>query len=327
VKNVLFYICFIAVGVIGGCVWHKSIHSEKPTTSELTPNPKELKDHLRYLESTLDTMHDVKPNPIPGEWLYHNKEMQQYPHQYLAAHPSILDEKRNKIYIQPIGSFTKAQWKILGVTADYLEVFYEVDVTVLDSISVERVPKKNRRLNDKGETQLQTTYIMNDILTPDLPKDARGYMGFTAYDLYPDENYNFVFGQGKLGGNVGIYSLNRFGYPDWDSTEYSMCLKRTLKVASHELGHIFGFRHCVDYECVMNGSNTMDETDRKPVYLCPLDMLKVTQGMGIDEVYRFNKLEAFWREKGYENEADFYQKCADLLASNTNRRQGGIHNN
>ncbi|MFT4603048.1 MAG: archaemetzincin, partial [Arenicella sp.] len=321
------YILILLVGLVLGIAGCQLFKSEKESDIQVSTNPKELKDHLRYLESTLDTMHDVKSNPIPGEWLFHNRELQQYPHQFLAAHPNILDEKRNKIYIQPIGSFSPKQEEIVDETAEYISVFYNVEVEVMDSISADEIPMDNRRMNSQGKIQLQTTYIMNKILTPNLPDDARGYMGFTAYDLYPDDNYNFVFGQGKLGGNVGIYSLSRFGYPDWDSTEYSMCLKRTLKVASHELGHIFGFRHCVNYECVMNGSNSMDETDRKPVYLCPLDLLKVTQGLAIDEIYRFRKLEIYWRNRGYEKEASFYKDCAHLLETNTNRREGGIHNN
>ena len=318
----------IGLSGIAGCTAHKMLSKTEKSELSITHNPKEIKDHLRYLESALDSLHHVKSNPIPGEWLFHNKELQQYPHQFLAAHPSILpDENKQKIYIQPIGSFTPMQTDILTKTGDYLTVFYNIQVEILDSISAAEVPSSSRRKNSFGNEQLQTTYIMNKILEPNIPKDARAVMGFTAYDLYPNDEYNFVFGQGRVGGEVGIYSIARFGYPDWDSTEYSMVLQRTFKVAAHELGHIFGFRHCVNYECLMNGSNHMDETDRKPFYLCPLDLLKVTQGMGIDESYRFQKLAHFWGKLGYQKQETFYLECIKLLEAEKNRREGGIHDN
>jgi len=289
--------------------------------------PKALNDHLRYLESTLDTIHHIKPNPIPGEWLYHNEESQQYPHGFLKQYPNIVEGERTKVYIQPIGEFTNEQSEIIAITGDYLNVFYGVVVVVLAPISADEIPDDNRRIGMNGMEQLQTGYIMNDILGPSLPEDGRALMAFTTDDLYPDDSYNFVFGQGSLGGNVGVYSIARFGNPAADSAQFDLCLKRTLKVASHELGHIFGIKHCVNYECIMNGSNHIEETDSKPVYLCPLDLLKVSQGLGIDEVYRYRKLAQFWNSKGYEKEANFYDFSAYLLEENQGRKEGGLHDN
>jgi archaemetzincin len=330
-KLVKYFLLIVLGGFIGYSV--NNLTKDKIQDKLLvTPNPKELKDHLRFLESSLQSLHRVKPNPIPGEWLFHNKELQQYPHQFLLNHPDILEEKREKIYIQPIGSFSPKQEEILEITTEYISVFYNVQCMILDSISSSEIPKSHRRtvqfLDGQFEKeQLQTTYIMDKILTPNLPEDARAYMGFTAMDLYPDENYNFVFGQGKVGGYVGIYSINRLGYPDWDSTEYKNCLLRTMKLATHELGHIFGFRHCVHYECIMNGSNSLEETDRKPFYLCPYDLLKVSQGLSIEEAYRFDKLTSFWTKYQFKEQADFYQTAADLIRKNSMRSKGGIHNN
>lgn len=326
-KKLIIYLTIVGLSGIAGCTAHKVFSEKGSKEIGITSNPKEIKDHLRYLESALDSVHHIKSNPIPGEWLFHNRELQQYPHQFLAAHPSILSPEKEKIYIQPIGSFSPMQSDILTKTAGYLAVFYNVSVDILDSVSASDVPAEARRKNEFDKEQLQTTYIMNKILQPNIPKDGRAVMGFTAYDLYPDDSYNFVFGQGRVGGDVGIYSIARFGNPDLDSAAYNMVLQRTFKVATHELGHIFGFRHCVDYECLMNGSNHMDETDRKPVCLCPLDLLKVTQGMGIDEIYRFQKLADFWGEMGYKEHKDFYLECIKLLQNAKNRREGGIHNN
>ena len=51
--------------------------------------------------------------------------------------------------------------------------------------------------------------------------------------------------------------------------------KRCIKVLVHEIGHLFGLKHCVYFECIMNGSNNLDESDEKPVYLCPICLHKL----------------------------------------------------
>jgi archaemetzincin len=57
---------------------------------------------------------------------------------------------------------------------------------------------------------------------------------------------------------------------DTDVTTY-----RCLKTACHELCHVFGLTHCPYYECLMNGSNLLEEADRKPFMLCPICLRKI----------------------------------------------------
>jgi predicted Zn-dependent protease len=37
--------------------------------------------------------------------------------------------------------------------------------------------------------------------------------------------------------------------------ESSMILQRVIKIATHELGNMFGMAHCTWYECLMKGLN------------------------------------------------------------------------
>jgi archaemetzincin len=39
---------------------------------------------------------------------------------------------------------------------------------------------------------------------------------------------------------------------------------RACKTMSHEISHMFGVRHCIYFECIMNGSNKIAEADKKP---------------------------------------------------------------
>ena len=61
--------------------------------------------------------------------------------------------------------------------------------------------------------------------------------------------------------------------------EYTKCeniiIYRSLKTACHELCHVFGMTHCPYYECLMNGSNLIEEADKKPFALCPICIRKI----------------------------------------------------
>lgn len=319
-KNLSFFFIGIIIGLIPFFVFVND-QSFRENTEAIHPT-KEIRDELRYLESSLDSLHQISGNPLPGEWLYSNREIYQSPERFLEHHPNILSEKRNKVYLQPIGGFSEKQMEVLTITAEYLEVFYNVEVLLLDSITVKDVPTTQRRENF-GYYQINCTYILDKMLKPKLPEDAVAYMGFTALDLYPNDNYNFVFGQGKLGGQLGIFSLARYGDPDESDTAFQNCLSRTLKVASHELGHIFSITHCVKYECVMNGSNSLYESDSKPQFLCPIDLLKVSKSLYIDIKDRYKKLAAFWEKYGFDSNATFCRKSIEALDLNLGRKYGG----
>ena len=94
-------------------------------------------------------------------------------------------------------------------------------------------------------------------------------LGITAYDLWPGPGWNFVFGQASLTQRVGVWSMARNGDPDESTAMRKLCALRTAMTATHETGHMFGIRHCIAYQCGMNGSNHSDERDRQPLEFCP----------------------------------------------------------
>lgn len=65
---------------------------------------------------------------------------------------------------------------------------------------------------------------------------------------------------------------------------HDMC----LQTMTHEIGHMFGLQHCQWMNCVMQGSNHLEESDRRPVDLCPicLHKLHVSVGFQIAERYK-----------------------------------------
>ena len=133
-------------------------------------------------------------------------------------------------------------------------------------------------------------------------KDA-AVLGITAADLWPGPGWNFVFGQASLKERVGVWSMARNGDPDDRPAMRKICAMRTVMTATHETGHMFGIRHCIAYECGMNGSNHSDERDRQPLEFCPECQPKLWWTLELDPLERSRALEAVARRHGFDNVA------------------------
>jgi len=271
-------------------------------------------DYLKQCRKKLVPIHQRLGRPEPGDWLASHHEEGQTFQEYLYCRPVKPHGKRKTVYIQPMGRFTIKQYEILDLTAEFIRRYYHVKVKSLESLEESLVPKKARRKNPySGQKQLLTTYIMKKILKPRIPKDAVAYLCITGSDLWPGKGWNFVFGQASLRERVGVWSIYRNGDPDQSDQDYMLCLRRTLKTSSHELGHMFTMEHCILFECNLCGSNSREESDRRDLWLCPECMAKVCWNMKTTPVKRYRRLVEFCRKYGLEREAEFYAKSIAVL--------------
>lgn len=163
-----------------------------------------------------------------------------------------------------------------------------------------------------SDFQVRSRFVLDTIANLPLPKDAAVAICLTRYDLYPAEDWNFVFGQASLSRRVGVWSFYRYGDAN-DTSDFKTVLKRTLKVASHETGHMFSIGHCIRYECDLNGSNSMGETDASPMYYCPDCLEKLSWNIGFELEPHFAGLMDFYKTYGFTEEAQFMQKNLDRL--------------
>jgi len=62
----------------------------------------------------------------------------------------------------------------------------------------------------------------------------------------------------------------------------------------HELGHMFGLSHCVYFQCNMNGSNHLTESDSQPLELCPVCLHKLEDTVGFNAINRYKELLEFF---------------------------------
>jgi archaemetzincin len=128
---------------------------------------------------------------------------------------------------------------------------------------------------------------------------------------------HFVFGQASLERRVGIYSFARYDPrfygeerpSDWQKT----ALRRSCKVLAHETAHMFGIHHCTFYRCLLNGSNSLEEADTRPLDLCPIDLHKLYSSIGFDVMDRYEALRDFTEREGFEEEAAWFRRRIERL--------------
>ncbi len=259
-------------------------------------------------------LHTELGKPQPGDWLAEHDEAGQTYRQYVRGRPVKPDRRRGTIYVQPLGDFNPTQRKIIDLTSEFMGIYFDLPVKIREDLSLEEIPDKARRKHPSwGMDQILSTYVLYDVLRPRLPNDACAYIAFTPSDLWPGEGWNFVFGQASLRERVGVWSIYRNGDPDENEAAFRLCLRRTIKTATHETGHMFSMLHCTLFECNMCGSNHRVESDRHPQALCPHCLAKLCHATGAEAEPRFEKLIAFCKAHGLEPEQEFYEKSLDTL--------------
>ncbi|MEQ1763607.1 MAG: archaemetzincin [Pyrinomonadaceae bacterium] len=246
---------------------------------------------------------------IPGrdDWLWANKEPGQTFDEYIAGSPTIPTSDRKILYVQPIGKFNAQQTQVINMTSEYMEAFFGLRVKSLPlKPSPPKLKEPDQRMIDyPAHRQLRSGYFLDMVLLPALPKDAAALIAFTNEDLYPDTSMYFVFGQASLENRVGVWSLYRLD----DQANFDTFLRRTMKIAVHETGHMFSMRHCTKFECVMSGSNHIGETDRRPIDACSECMAKIACMNKEKPLDRYKRLAAFARKYRLTAEtADFEKK-------------------
>lgn len=281
-----------------------------------TVDAAELAKH-RDIETRLAPSAVPLGTPKPREWLCENKEAGQTFEQYLHDLPVRRDEARHTIYVCHIGDITAAQRRVLDVTGEYLQIYFDSPVKLLKTIAVADIPDRAKRRHPEwGMEQLSTGYLLGELLLPQRPDDALGYIGFTTSDLWSGEDSsNFVFGMALIRERCGVWSIDRFGDPATDPAAFQTCLRRTLSIATHEFGHILTLAHCTAFECNMNGRNTLPESDRKPLAMCPVCLRKLCWNLNVEPVAYLTRLQEFCERHGLEAEADGYRKAVALMRS------------
>ncbi|EGW09276.1 archaemetzincin-2 isoform X1 [Cricetulus griseus] len=255
-----------------------------------------------------------------SDWINSHPEVPQDFEQFFTdSHRKAPGPEKHIIYIQSIGSLGNNK----VISEEYIKwlkgyceaFFYGLTVKFLEPVSISET-KCSFRVNEHTQNlQIHAGHILA-FLKKKKPEDAFCIVGITMIDLYPRDSWNFVFGQASLTDGVGIFSFARYGkdfyssryegkvkkHQQTSSSDYSIfdnyyspeitsiLLWRSCKTLSHEIGHIFGLRHCQWLACLMQGSNHLEESDRRPLNLCPICLRKLQCAIGFNIIDRYKAL-------------------------------------
>jgi len=275
----------LLVALTAGCKSQRSRGAPGPTGAALARGQPwgRSADELAPLRASiarLAPLHTKPGRPAPGEWLAEHHEPGQSFQQYIDGKPTTPTEKRRILVVQPLGEMTTNNARVLATITGYLQAFFGLVTRLAPPLSVDLIPRSARRPTAGYGEQLLTSAILSDVLAPRLPDDAVAYLAFTAHDLWPGDGWNFVFGEAQLEERLGGWSLARNGDTSSGEPAYSRALLRAMKIATHETGHMLGMLHCTAYVCNMAGVNSLAESDRHPLWLCPECLAKLSWATG-----------------------------------------------
>ncbi|CAF1252339.1 unnamed protein product [Rotaria sordida] len=151
-------------------------------------------------------------------------------------------------------------------------------------------------------------------------------IGVTMADIYPGSNWNFVYGLASIDDGIGIYSFSRLD-PLFPNAEMAgpctdevriLILKRSISVFVHEVIHLFGVEHCIYYLCMMNGTETEEEMDGQPLYLCPICLRKMYSAIGKEKkhfnvIQMYTKILELCKSLHFKDESAWYENRLNLL--------------
>lgn len=258
---------------------------------------------------------DVDFSPIrrPGisDWLAFNNERGQTFSAYCRSGFLRPGKERGTIYLLPMGEFSDDSSPSLEDLRVYAEAFFQLPVRVLPPLPIAAGDFEPRLHEQTVRRQLRSRAILT-YLKARVPDDAYCLLGVTMDDLYPGPGWNYVFGQASLTERVGVYSFARydpaFAGQKRPEDYRRTALQRSCKVLAHETGHMFGLHHCIYFDCLMNGSNNLAETDYQPQHLCPICLRKLQFNVRFDLVGRYEELAAFYRRQQWDDDAGWTER-------------------
>jgi archaemetzincin len=302
----------IVTALVGLALWVRYYYSKTRT-----PTPSEAAGRIDHLPGkmrralTPTGQHRPVPKPKKGDWLAEHPEPGQTFDAFVKAKYNRPTPDRQTLVIVPVGPFRPGDSPSLAALKEYTEAFFQLPVELRPAVD----PKHH-----KFTTRINRGSRKPQILVRDLMALLRKRMLPTTYaaaavtmtDIYPSDDWNFVFGQASLRNRVGTYSFARYdpafsggkrgpGFPE-------LLLRRSARVLNHETGHMFGLWHCIYYSCTMNGSNHLAEDDSIPLHLCPVCLRKLFHAVRFDVEKRYEDLQRFYRKVGLNDEYRWVKK-------------------
>jgi archaemetzincin len=261
-----------------------------------------------------------------GSWLAQFRERGQNLAQYKAVDPNRGAEDSYLVLAPMEGLQNPEVLELVEPVRQFLGIYFQTPIESGDPL-----PLPDYALHpEKGARGQYDAQILLESLKGSCPDGAVGCLAVTDRDLFVP-GLQYVFGLGHFHSRVGVVSMYRLWEDKFDPlTGKDLAaigqdpLRRALKVAVHEMAHEFSVAHCAHYrDCVMGGTNSLVESDRGSLMLCPLDHEKLRWNLHFDARARYIELSAWADAYGLHPEAAYWRRMADDFPGFANAAGGG----
>lgn len=256
--------------------------------------------HAMNEEKTDAQLFKLLSKPRPGDWLTTHEELgqsfPQYAKRMAPKSGGVLPRPAcDGLLICPVGQTFASEigQMFMPHLVKYCAAFFPgMYIEVLEKpLSLKGI---SSRENDFGHKQYLLPDIFNMLNTDrEVVSRRRAYcrLGVTLEDIYPGEEWNYVFGQARPLERVGMFSFARHSpmfYEGVHATEAGGMLTPKLKLAwlrtcrhtmVHETCHMLGILHCVYWHCLMNGNNGPHDSNGSTGFLCPVCLRKLMHAL------------------------------------------------
>ena len=249
----------------------------------------------------------------PGTWLVHHAEPGQSLEEFRGARRAPLGAGEHLALRLVTPAEQRDTESLLETLGEFLAIYFQ-QPTLRES-SLELGPEAREEGLGSGG-QYDARLVLQGLEGTCSPS-AFACLALTDQDLSAP-GLHYLFGLGQQRERVGVMSTHRLREDVRDTTTRTSrpardveFLRRSLKVAVHEVGHQLGLAHCRHFgDCVMAGTASLRANDRSHLMLCPLEHAKLEWQLGFSPRRRFSELADFAGVHRLHKEAAYWSRMA-----------------
>ena len=171
----------------------------------------------------------------------------------------LLGPEKGSIAVLPMGTVPEAA---LSAVADHITLYFNYPSSILFPLETPLYAFDERR------GQYNAAMIIKALETMNFEAHAK-VIAVVNVDLFIPI-FTHVMGEAQEGGRFALVSMYRLmkGRREGRRPSASKILERLVKIALHELGHLFDMVHCADENCIMHFSGNLEDMDRIMLDFC-----------------------------------------------------------
>lgn len=158
------------------------------------------------------------PEARAGDWLERFSEDGLTFTAYIETDPVRPDEDWKSLAFVQVGLFTEEEKANAAAAAEFAGIWFTLPIRTVEPADLPAdgfQRERNFSWVEGPVTQYRTGWFLRELLPPLVPEDSVCILGMTMGDLYPDDSWNYVFGQSTFTRRVAVSSFTRYFAAFW----------------------------------------------------------------------------------------------------------------